>query len=129
MLHATGGDPWEDEKWKGYKWTVYRGTAYDLTPYLARHPGGRWLLNLAIGRDCTALFESYHLRPDVAAGMLKRLPVLADFPVNAVPRSPYPNDSDIYNTIRCGLERLSPHALILSMKHTCLLSASTSPLH
>ena len=26
---------------------------------------GSWLLNLAIGRDCTALFESYHLRPEV----------------------------------------------------------------
>mmetsp|Transcript_11219 Transcript_11219/g.24171 ORF Transcript_11219/g.24171 Transcript_11219/m.24171 type:complete len:511 (+) Transcript_11219:159-1691(+) len=97
---TTGGDPWNDEKWTKYKWTVYRGVAYDLTPYLSRHPGGRWLLNLAIGRDCTALFESYHLRPDVAVSMLKRLPVLEGFPVDAVPRSPYPNDSDIYNTIR-----------------------------
>ena len=32
--------------------------------------------------------------------MLKRLPVLNDFPVDAVPRSPYPNDSDFYNTVR-----------------------------
>lgn len=95
-----GGDPWEDPKWTKYKWTVYRGVAYDLTPYLSRHPGGRWLLNLAIGRDCTGLFESYHLRPDVAAGMLKRLPVLEGFPVEAVPRAPYPNDSDFYNTVR-----------------------------
>ena len=62
--------------------------------------GGRWLLNLAVGRDCTALFESYHLRPDVAVNMLKRLTKLEDFPVNAVPRSPYPNDSDFYNTVR-----------------------------
>jgi hypothetical protein len=62
----TGGDPWEDERWLGKKWTVYRGKAYDLTPYMDRHPGGSWLINLAIGRDCTALFESYHLRPDVA---------------------------------------------------------------
>lgn len=96
----SGMDPWSDEKWQKYQWTIYRGVAYDLTPYLSRHPGGRWLLNLAIGRDCTALFESYHLRPDVAAGMLKRLPVLQDFPVDAVPRSPYPNDSDFYNTVR-----------------------------
>eukprot|EP00967_Tisochrysis_lutea_P012481 scaffold14011_cov20-Tisochrysis_lutea.AAC.3 len=33
---------------------------------MARHPGGSWLINLAIGRDCTALFESYHLRPEVS---------------------------------------------------------------
>jgi fatty acid desaturase (delta-4 desaturase) len=45
---------------------VYRGKAYNLTPYMDRHPGGNWLINLAIGRDCTALFESYHLRPEVA---------------------------------------------------------------
>eukprot|EP00199_Chlamydomonas_sp_CCMP681_P000966 CAMPEP_0119102420 /NCGR_PEP_ID=MMETSP1180-20130426/1176_1 /TAXON_ID=3052 ORGANISM="Chlamydomonas cf sp, Strain CCMP681" /NCGR_SAMPLE_ID=MMETSP1180 /ASSEMBLY_ACC=CAM_ASM_000741 /LENGTH=516 /DNA_ID=CAMNT_0007086713 /DNA_START=15 /DNA_END=1565 /DNA_ORIENTATION=+ len=95
-----GGDPWADEKWSKLKWTVYRGTAYDLTPYIARHPGGSWLINLAIGRDCTALFESYHLRPKIAISHLKRLPVLADFPIDAVPRSPAPNDSEFYNTVR-----------------------------
>lgn len=98
----SGGDPWEDEKWTKYKWTIYRGVAYDLTPYLNRHPGGRWLLNLAVGRDATGLFESYHLRPEVAALQLKRLPVLEGFPVEAVPRSPYPSDSELYCAIRCG---------------------------
>jgi cytochrome b involved in lipid metabolism len=44
---------------------VYRGTAYDLTAFVDRHPAGSWLINLALGRDCTALFESYHLRPEV----------------------------------------------------------------
>ncbi|GIL65912.1 hypothetical protein Vafri_19551 [Volvox africanus] len=96
----SGGDPWEDDKWTKHKWTVYRGVAYDLTPYLDRHPGGRWLLNLAIGRDATALFESYHLRPEVAVAHLKRLPVLEGFPVEAVPQAPRPNDSDLYNAIR-----------------------------
>lgn len=100
QFSGADANPWEDEKWSKYKWTVYRGVAYDLTPYLSRHPGGRWLLNLAIGRDCTALFESYHLRPEVAVAMLNRLPKLEDFPVDSVPRSPYPNDSDIYNAIR-----------------------------
>jgi fatty acid desaturase (delta-4 desaturase) len=79
---------------------VYRGTAYDLTSFVERHPAGSWLINLAIGRDCTALFESYHLRPEVAVAHLKRLPVLEGFPVAAVPRSPYPNDSPVYNAIR-----------------------------
>ncbi|KAL6756900.1 fatty acyl delta4 desaturase [Haematococcus lacustris] len=102
---AAGGDPWEDERWRGIKWTVYRGQAYNLTPYIDRHPGGSWLINLAIGRDCTALFESYHLRPEVAVSHLKRLPVLAEFPVDAVPRSPYPNDSEFYNTVRERVRR------------------------
>ncbi len=48
---------------------VRRGVAYDLTKYIERHPGGSWLINLAIGRDCTALFESYHLRPEVSGGV------------------------------------------------------------
>jgi len=90
----------EDPKWQQYKWTVYRGVAYDLTSFIENHPAGSWLINLAIGRDCTALFESYHLRPEVAVGRLRRLPVLADFPVAAVPRAPYPNDSEVYNAIR-----------------------------
>lgn len=92
--------PWTDQKWLQYKWTVYRGVAYDLTSFIDRHPAGNWLINLAIGRDCTALFESYHLRPRVASEQLKRLPVLQDFPVDSIPSSPYPNDSDLYNTIR-----------------------------
>ena len=82
----SGGDPWEDEKWQQYKWTVYRGVAYDLTSFLDRHPAGNFLIRLAIGRDCTALFESYHLRPEVAVAHLKRLPVLEGFPVDTVPR-------------------------------------------
>lgn len=78
----------------------YRGVAYDLTAFMDRHPAGASLLRLAIGRDCTALFESYHLRPEVAVARLQRLPRLEDFPVDAVPRAPYPNDSPIYNAIR-----------------------------
>ena len=63
-------DPWNDEKWQKVKWTVFRDVAYDLGPFFEKHPGGNWLLNLAIGRDCTALMESYHLRPEVATALL-----------------------------------------------------------
>jgi acyl-lipid (7-3)-desaturase (Delta-4 desaturase) len=98
-------DPWEDAKWTRYKWTVYRGIAYDLTSFMERHPAGSWLLNLALGRDCTALFESYHLRPDVAIARLKQLPTLDGFPVQAVPQSPRPNDSELYVAIRERVRR------------------------
>jgi len=93
-------DPWTDPKWAGVQWTVYRGVAYDLTGFLRHHPAGAWLVRLGLGRDATALFESYHLRPEVAAARLRRLPVLEGFPVHAVPQSPRPNDSDLYNTLR-----------------------------
>lgn len=47
-----------------------------------------------------ALFESYHLRHDVAIQAFNKLPVLQGFPVSAVPRAPYPGDSKLYTAIR-----------------------------
>jgi fatty acid desaturase (delta-4 desaturase) len=86
-----------DPRWAGIKWTIYRGVAYDITAFIPRHPGGEWLVNLAVGRDCTALFESYHLRHDVALQAFNKLPQLEGFPVDAVPRAPYPADSKLYS--------------------------------
>ncbi|CAM9158112.1 unnamed protein product [Discosporangium mesarthrocarpum] len=40
-------------------WRVH-GTLYDLAPFVDRHPGGKAAINLGRGRDCTAMFESYH---------------------------------------------------------------------
>jgi len=39
---------------------------------------GAWLVKLAVGRDCTALFESYHLRPEVRPRRLCELTAHAD---------------------------------------------------
>lgn len=52
MTHS-GQAPWSDPKWARYKWTIYRGVAYDLSGFVDRHPGGQWLINLAVGRDAT----------------------------------------------------------------------------
>jgi len=156
--------PWTDPKWAGVKWTIYRGVAYDISGFVDRHPGGQWLINLAVGRDATggrssfcggrpcdelntsgcsrttgaeqraaprssrplpsplpplppptpstpphpptkkpppaALFESYHLRHDVASAVFPKLPVLKGFPVHLVPQAPRPNDSALYRTIK-----------------------------
>jgi cytochrome b involved in lipid metabolism len=40
-------------------WTI-RGAEYDLSDFVSRHPGGEGAILLGRGRDCTALFESYH---------------------------------------------------------------------
>ncbi|KAL1499517.1 hypothetical protein AB1Y20_011720 [Prymnesium parvum] len=54
------------------------GQWYDLRPYADAHPGGRWLLEYACGRDVTALFHAIHLRDhSKAAAALLRLPTLA----------------------------------------------------
>lgn len=47
-----------------------------------------------------ALFESYHLRHDMAVQVFNKLPVLEGFPVSTVPRAPYPGDSRLYTSIR-----------------------------
>lgn len=40
-------------------WYIH-GHAYDLSDFVDKHPGGRLALLSGRGRDCTALFESYH---------------------------------------------------------------------
>lgn len=50
--------------------------------------------------DPAALFESYHLRHDVAAAVFNKLPVLKGFPVDKVPQAPRPNDSELYVSIK-----------------------------
>jgi fatty acid desaturase (delta-4 desaturase) len=79
---------------------VYRGVAYDVTDFIKKHPAGAYLVRLGVGRDATALLESTHLRQEVAAASVARLPKIADFPVDAVPPSPRPNDSPLYNALR-----------------------------
>ena len=41
-------------------WVIISGNVYDVTPFLDKHPGGREMLLLAAGRECTDLFTMYH---------------------------------------------------------------------
>ena len=41
-------------------WIVYDDKVYDVTTFLPRHPGGKELLLLGAGRDCTQLIDMYH---------------------------------------------------------------------
>ena len=43
------------------------GQWYDLGDWADDHPGGRWLLEYARGRDVTALFHAIHMRNDALA--------------------------------------------------------------
>lgn len=64
-------------------WIIH-GKRYDLRPYLDTHPGGVPALEMAKGRDCTELFESYHGMSDMPAKMLSRF-LIKDAPVNTEP--------------------------------------------
>lgn len=51
-------------------WVIVRDDVYDVTEWIDRHPGGREILLLAIGRDVTDLMTSYHPFTDKADKML-----------------------------------------------------------
>ena len=40
-------------------WYLY-GKPYNFNSFIKKHPGGEQAILLGRGRDCTALFESYH---------------------------------------------------------------------
>jgi len=44
-------------------WLVH-GRKYDLSSWVKDHPGGAWAIDLGRNRDCTGLFESYHVFAD-----------------------------------------------------------------
>ena len=60
-------------------WVTLEGRVYDITPFLDRHPGGREILLLAAGRECTDLFRSYHWRAEERSRKY-----LADFDIGAL---------------------------------------------
>lgn len=49
-LHAT----------KANCWSVVRGVVYDLTPWIAKHPGGAGAILSMCGKDATNAFEGQH---------------------------------------------------------------------
>lgn len=46
-------------------WTSINGAVYDLSPFLSSHPGGD-VIQLAAGREASALIESYHGKSSMA---------------------------------------------------------------
>jgi len=63
-------------------WTIY-GKSYDLRPFLDKHPGGREAMELGRGRDCTALFESYHPFTDRHRLVLKKYEPVREIKANS----------------------------------------------
>lgn len=43
-----------------YRYWYLHGIPYDFTGFVKNHPGGIKAIMLGRGRDCTAMFESYH---------------------------------------------------------------------
>jgi fatty acid desaturase len=56
--------------------TTIDGVTYDLTEFMERHPGGPDMLMLAVDRDATIMFYSYHRNTEAAKAVLAKLPVV-----------------------------------------------------
>ena len=52
-------------------WTIH-GQQYDLSDFVDQHPGGKESILLGRGRDCTAMFESYHPFTDAHRAVLNK---------------------------------------------------------
>jgi len=52
------------------RWYIH-GQSYDLSGFVEKHPGGKLAILSGRGRDCTALFESYHPWNDYHRRVLK----------------------------------------------------------
>jgi fatty acid desaturase (delta-4 desaturase) len=95
---------YKDVAW-AKKLVVIRGDAYDLTHF--KHPGGSQMIDLAIGRDCTVMFESSHVRQENAERALAAMPKLSveelekkGFDFGRKETFPTPGKSELYQTIR-----------------------------
>ena len=78
------------------------GNWYDLTEWADEHPGGRWLLEYARGRDVTALFHAIHMKNDQkASAALSRLPTLeaSALPLPSKP-CPFPTEQAEQGTLQ-----------------------------
>jgi fatty acid desaturase (delta-4 desaturase) len=109
------------------KYTVIKDVCYDITDFSERHPGGKHLIALAVGRDASILFDSYHVT-DRPYKYLKSVPqvgkvgdekvakILASYKMRGsewkqIPESfPQPNTSDLYQRMkkRINEEILAP---------------------
>lgn len=57
------------------RWTIINGKRYDISKFVNEHPGGSDLIMLAVGRDASIMFGSYHRRLDVAMVRCSSLPL------------------------------------------------------
>mmetsp|Transcript_30073 Transcript_30073/g.73168 ORF Transcript_30073/g.73168 Transcript_30073/m.73168 type:complete len:684 (-) Transcript_30073:89-2140(-) len=88
-------------------WMIIRGQSYDVTNF--DHPGGFHMLALGVGRDATIMFESMHIRSEIAKASLARLPkgpdpmelAKAGVELDAVTEDMQtPHKSDLYKVLR-----------------------------
>eukprot|EP01052_Picozoa_sp_SAG31_P035679 SAG31_NODE_4339_length_3340_cov_4.899389_3_plen_576_part_00 len=86
---------------------VIAGSVYDLKPFMDRHPGGRYILEATQGRDCSAMFHSYHATSAKPIGtMLEKYYVRAAKPSECVDSKIWDfNDMPFYSELQSEIQK------------------------
>lgn len=96
-------------------WTLY-GQKLDLERFLKFHPGGDIALLLGADKDCTLLFEQYHIRNDYHIGKLQAFVDLQGNPPDSNPLAipePDPFQRDLLAAVRkMGKYNTSPAMIV-----------------
>lgn len=79
-------------------WVIVRGRVYDVTGFLDKHPGGREMLLLSAGRECTDLFAMYHALSDKPERFLAAYDIGAA--VGAPEFTPFAPDTGFWDDVR-----------------------------
>jgi fatty acid desaturase (delta-4 desaturase) len=96
--------------------TIIDGVCYDITEFMHTHPGGAELLLLAVGRDASVLFHSYHRRLATARSALQSLPTV---PLESVAApSPLFGCKDVVKPLLPSTSSSTPHELLESPLYT-----------
>ncbi|ETO14013.1 delta 5 fatty acid desaturase [Reticulomyxa filosa] len=79
-------------------WLYIDRNVYDVTSFLPRHPGGKDMILLMAGRDCTDLFIAYHPFTERPREVLKKFQIGVLKGDTEFGR--YKADSGFYKTVR-----------------------------
>ena len=83
-------------------WTIH-GQEYDLRRYVDQHPGGKTAINLGKGRDCSALFESYHPFTSAHKSVLEKYKVKREG--EEATKCQQRPDDDFYDTLKLRVSK------------------------
>lgn len=81
-------------------WIYIGHQVYDITSWLDRHPGGKTILLLSAGRDCTDLFDSYHPFTEKPREMLEKY-YIGEIKTLEFPQ--YKPDTGFYKELRAAV--------------------------
>jgi cytochrome b involved in lipid metabolism len=76
--HSKKSFTWQDvakNNHVGSAWMIVRNKVYDVTAWVDTHPGGREMILLHAGRECTNTFDSYHPFSNKAESVLKKFEI------------------------------------------------------